>query len=63
MIDQIQQEADMVLFPGKGLLCAVQAEPEAIDPLGYLPRHISSLHRTLLEVQRRFHCGICRIAL
>ena len=62
MIDQIQQEADMVLFPGKASYALCKRSRRQLIPWEYLPRHISSLHRTLLEVQRRFHCGICRIS-
>ena len=62
MIDEIQQEADAILFPGKAsyLLCEKNRVPQI--PWEYIPRHVSSLHRTMLEIMRKYHCELDNIS-
>lgn len=62
LIDEIQQEADAILFPGKAsyLLCEKNRVPQI--PWEYIPRHVSSLHRTMLEIRTKYHCELDNIS-
>lgn len=62
LIDEIQRNADMILFPGKAAysLCEKLKVPRI--PWEYIPRHSSALMRALLEAQHRYKRDICRIS-
>ena len=62
LIDTIQQDSDAILFPGKASyrLCEKFKIPSV--PWEYIPRHVSSIHRTMLEIQSKFKCGLDNIS-
>lgn len=62
LIDQIQQEADVILFPGKASYRLCEKSRVPLVPWEYIPRHVSSVHRTMLEVQFRYQCGLNNIS-
>lgn len=62
LVEKMQQEADAILFPGKAsyLLCEKNIVPTV--PWEFIPRHVSSLHRTMLELQFKYNCGLNNIS-
>jgi len=62
MIDEIQQDADVLLFPGKAAYALCEKNKSPVIPWEYIPRHTSSLLRALVEVQHRYKKDICRIS-
>lgn len=55
MIDQLQRDYDLLLFPGKASYRLCEKHTVPTIPWEYIPRHTSSLLRALLEVQY-FYC-------
>ncbi len=62
LIDEIQEEADAILFPGKASYRLCEKNRVPLVPWEYIPRHVSSLHRTMLEVQTKYQCGLSNIS-
>lgn len=62
LIDEIQEEADAILFPGKASYQLCEKNRVPLVPWEYIPRHVSSLHRTMLEVQTKYQCGLSNIS-
>ena len=62
MIDQLQRDYDLLLFPGKAAYRLCEKHTIPTIPWEYIPRHSSSLLRALLEIQYAYKRDIRRIS-